>query len=31
MKLAQFPILILTKMGIFTQVIYDKYFTLKFR
>ena len=31
MKLAQFPIFILTRLGIFTQVIYDKYFTLKFR
>jgi tRNA(Ile)-lysidine synthase TilS/MesJ len=31
MKLAQFPIFILTKLGIFTQVVYDKYFTIKFR
>ena len=31
MKLFQFPIFILTKMGIFTQVVYDKYFTIKFR
>jgi hypothetical protein len=31
MKLAQFPIWILTKLGIFTQVVYDKYFTIKFR
>jgi len=31
MKLAQFPIFILTRLGVFTQVIYDKYFTLKFR
>jgi hypothetical protein len=31
MKLGQFPIFILTKLGVFTQVIYDKYFTLKFR
>ena len=31
MKLAQFPIWVLTKMGVFTQVVYDKYFTLKFK
>jgi tRNA(Ile)-lysidine synthase TilS/MesJ len=31
MKLAQLPIFILTKMGIFTKVVYDKYFTIKFR
>lgn len=31
MKLAQFPIWILTKLGIFTQVVYDKYFTIKFK
>ena len=31
MKLAQLPIWILTRMGIFTQVVYDKYFTLKFK
>ncbi|MBS1618488.1 MAG: N-acetyl sugar amidotransferase [Bacteroidetes bacterium] len=31
MKLAQGPIYILTKMGIFTQVVYDKYFSIKFR
>lgn len=31
MKLAQPAIYILTKLGIFTQVVYDKYFTIKFR
>jgi hypothetical protein len=31
MKLAQIPIFILTKLGIFTQVVYDKYFSIKFR
>ena len=31
MKFGQFPIWILTKMGIFTQVVYDKYFTIKFK
>ncbi len=31
MSLAKFPVWILTKMGIFTQVVYDKYFNLKFR
>jgi len=31
MKLFQFPIYILTKMGVFTQVVYDKYFTIKFK
>jgi tRNA(Ile)-lysidine synthase TilS/MesJ len=31
MSLARIPIFILTKMGIFTQVVYDKYFTIKFR
>jgi hypothetical protein len=31
MKLAQFPIWVLTRMGIFTQVVYDKYFTIKFK
>lgn len=31
MKLGQFPIWVLTKMGVFTQVVYDKYFTLKFK
>ena len=31
MKLAQPVIFILTKLGIFTQVVYDKYFTIKFK
>lgn len=31
MRLFQFPIYVLTKLGLFTQVVYDKYFTLKFR
>ena len=31
MKLAQLPIFVLTKMGLFTQVVYDKYFTIKFK
>lgn len=31
MRFFKFPIWILTRMGIFTQVVYDKYFTMKFR
>jgi len=31
MKFFQLPIYILTRMGIFTQVVYDKYFTIKFK
>lgn len=31
MRFFRFPIWILTRMGIFTQVVYDKYFTMKFR
>lgn len=31
MKLFRFPVWLLTKMGVFTQVIYDKYFSMKFR
>jgi hypothetical protein len=31
MKLAQPFIFLLTKLGFFTQVVYDKYFSIKFR
>lgn len=31
MRFFKFPIWMLTRMGIFTQVVYDKYFTMKFR
>lgn len=31
MRLFRFPIYVLTRLGLFTQVVYDKYFTLKFR
>lgn len=31
MQLFRIPVWILTKMGVFTQVIYDKYFSMKFR
>ncbi len=31
MQLGRIPIFVLTKMGVFTQVVYDKYFTLKFK
>lgn len=31
MRFFRFPIWLLTRMGIFTQVVYDKYFTMKFR
>lgn len=31
MKLVKFPVWILTKMGVFTQVFYEKYFNLPFK